>query len=1233
MRSTELGGIANLALLVPVKRGFVPNAEGFSHVKRLETLFKTLNALRTVSRESSLSVNPFPDALGRWGILHSFRYALIPPEIGSDGGPAPSPGSIAVGTYRLYLNVTFDGGWEPYMRVIYRDLGSLLDTIFCNCVGYRASSRYSYGEYIEWVRSREISAGVFYTESPKTVLDQRYLEEVDRMHRHAADSCSARRDVAGFALRPPPDLPASLAHFQGLDDLTKQDTVANNLRALKGLYDLRALYPDNDRGDARCLWRFARDAMPEFSLLMAKGGADPRFDPYREQITWLLEEPAATTKIADPGIARPAAKRANANTRKGEIQTGILSPHGKTTHGCLFLLAVTDAVKARKLLACLPVTTEEMQPLPEETMHCNLAFTRQGLLALDVEAESFAFLPQEFVDGMEPRAGLLGDVRGNHPDHWRRPKYKGVEIDLGSVHVVVHYRFAAADELDRQLHSKLAALANQFGDASGFRLLSTEALRSYPVDNTNISREHFGFQDGFSQPAVRARSAQPLEWDDAIARGELLLGHPNDRGDGPYPPQPDKLLDNGSFLVLRKIRQHVDRWRATLCAAARAQDAGFDARPQGEQRAAIDRAAGKLMGRSTDGAPVVDATLPASTNDFNYDDDSRGSRCPFQSHIRRANPRLAGPRSPIDGSETPRKTPRLVRRGMSYGLPAGLVADPQTERGLYFMAYCGSIAEQFEIVQRWMAGGNSSGVLSLHSDPMLGVPQRGVPRSMQWAADDGSVVQVNLGDEPITRLEWGLYLFVPSRTGLAALTRSAEEPPAKTIKAAPAARLSKRDRRVKGSNPNPDGLESESYDPRSPHFAERKQLLQDRDQRDRFWRRINGEADGQLQTAYGLLMSKPDDVLGVLRDCADKHSVCGYGRRFTESIGLGYLGMDKVHSDPAKSHDEMAECSGINEAITQITEKVAFGHAQRIAEQVLVERAGQPGSARETAVDVNEFAEVVIARLCTLWFGVPDGKHLLTGFNAKPIVDQVNDTPCCPRDFVFVARHIFGPHPSAPERARGIERGRAIHEGLERYLETRPDLPDLSAAIFKGVGERGLDVVAQNIAGVMLGFGPSVHGNYVNLMRAWVEHRQPDTDSIWDLQIALLDRYDATDAETKYISTRDALRPRLMKQMRREPVPAMVWREKPSNGSTRPVTRGEGEPEKIVIGLHGVMQDPNAAEELMFGGSRTPGPLKTQHACPGHGMATGVLLGIVSSILLAGTLRATPSPTLLNVVR
>jgi len=1207
--STQLGGIANLALLAPVRRGFIPGAEPFTYAERLKNFFKTLNAVRLGSRESTLHESPFPDAIERWGILQSFRYALIPPEIGSTGEPVPVSGELVAGVYRLALNVTFDGGWETYMRIIYRDIGSLLDAIFCNCEGYPASRRHSYDEYIAWVRSREIPAGIFYAESAKSVLDQRYLEHVERELRDARDEGDkpagivARRKTARFALPTPKTLKASLEALEAASADERAETIDSNLRALKGLYDLRAYYTDNADGDDQCLLRFAQEAMPEFRaalpgvMLQLQPTVRQRVQPL---VDWLGHD---LDLIEAPKVQLPSRP-------DEEIQSGLLSSYTGVTHGCLFLLAITDPGKARTFLAQLEpqVTTEapstQQVALPDGVHYCNVAFTAHGLAKLGVA--ELGLFPQEFLEGMEARAGLLGDLRGNHPDRWRRPKFEGRDIDFASVHIVVQYRLRGdASDKSADLHEALKELGQSLRDGdNGLRLLSAEPMRSFPEDQTNITREHFGFRDGFSQPMVRPRTAG-VKWDDGVSPGELFLGHPNDRDDPPFPRAPSALRDNGSFLVIRKIRQHVRAWNDTLRAAAKQRNPAFDGLNPQQQAAATDDLAAKLMGRDKEGNTLANGKAQGGNN-FDYAADPDGAHCPFQSHARRANPRtVLGPKA---------KMPRIVRRGMSYGARHQANEDPEVERGLYFMAYCGSIAEQFEVIQRWLAGGNSSGILSAHSDPLLGVPRDGVQRSFQWL-EGADVQRIDL-PVPLTNLEWGLYLFVPSRTGLRVLSKlphAAQQMPAQP-------------------------LTTSGYAPGSAAFLVWREHISARENRDALWRRVK-DSGGDLQTPYGRLVSNPTKVFEILRDDGRKYSVCGYGRRFASSVGEGFLGMD-----PAGGHQRLAIDSGVTTAIASIGEEKAF-YAARQAATHLLGPLTTPGTS--TNVDVAQFAEMVLAELCTLWFGLPDKaskyKYMAAGPNSMPI--EGGKPPHCPRDFVLAARHIFGAHPTNIESAKGTTQGDLIKKGVVAFLRSQEwqNLAGGEAMLAKDI-ERRLkgetpEVVAQTIAGVMLGFAPSTHGNFVNLLRAWSERTADVT--LWDLQTALLEAKPSIETGKGYEAVRDTLRAPLIAQMRMEPIPATVWREK--TGSTKPDDK-KPEPEKIVIGLHGVMQHEGMHEMVMWGGvlggfvppdtmPDLPGDidLRTVHACPGYGMATGVLLGIFSSVLLAGTLLSTPSPLILKI--
>ncbi len=73
----------------------------------------------------------------------------------------------------------------------------------------------------------------------------------------------------------------------------------------------------------------------------------------------------------------------------------------------------------------------------------------------------------------------------------------------------------------------------------------------------------------------------------------------------------------------------------------------------------------------------------------------------------------------VDGTKKD-KVPRIIRRGMSYG-PARDEAGGD-DRGIIFQAYNASIAEQFEVIQRWVSGGNSTGTYSRQNDALLGLP-------------------------------------------------------------------------------------------------------------------------------------------------------------------------------------------------------------------------------------------------------------------------------------------------------------------------------------------------------------------------------------------------------------------------------------------------------------------------------------------------------------------------------
>jgi Dyp-type peroxidase family len=287
------------------------------------------------------------------------------------------------------------------------------------------------------------------------------------------------------------------------------------------------------------------------------------------------------------------------------------------------------------------------------------------------------------------------------------------------------------------------------------------------------AREHFGYADGFAQPAVegssddkRAGGGVPEKdgrWR-ALAPGEFILGYEDeDTRDDPrrrLPRRPDDPLGrNATYMVWRKLHQDVALFRRSLAGAARLYEDGDE-----------EKLAAKVVGRWRDGTPLVaspdkpDPSFQAhapGANDFRYADADRdGARCPLGAHIRRSNPRDA---LGFEGRLSFRH--RMIRRGMPYGppLPDG-APDDGKERGLVFVCFQASISRQFEGVQiQWLNDGN---IFHLGHD-----------RDFLMGDPTGTGKMTVQGDPPfflgpqrnyvITR--GGEYMFVPGLRALAAV--------------------------------------------------------------------------------------------------------------------------------------------------------------------------------------------------------------------------------------------------------------------------------------------------------------------------------------------------------------------------------------------------------------------------------------------------------------------------------
>lgn len=1227
--SADMHSITELTMIIPVKAGMINAVGTMTYATRLRLLLKLLGGLRKNAQDVH-RIKPYSDPVERIQFIHSFRLNLL-------------------GDSKLLLAVNFDGPWEPYIRSIWKDLGPLLDVIMCNCVDYPISVARPFADYDRWIRKYQVPANFFYVHSGVTVSDVSYLRRAEQIQRETSNLALGDAQLTELRVPNPVKEAADIAAEN------PKELVRQGLQALEAFDGLRPWYnyvedqPDRVSEDALLLraaqmilkeWKDAgvRDVLAGLRDQEPQGDWDQIESRYDGLLGWFEQNPGA---LALPvGTAQANVPQVD----KSNVQGGILVPYENVKTGCLLLLQVTDASQALEYLAQLPITHAEV----DSEFFVNVAFTWHGLDVLGLRADQQCLFPEEFRVGMEPRARLLGDVYENHPTHWVLPERNGPhndevpegrrEIQLSMVDVVIQLRSTlevdpaiAHDILANDQHPLFQKVLD-FAEVQGLELLHVQPLvrRDLGV---------FGFKDGLSQPRLEQQDFN--HWSDTVAAGEVLLGYPTDR-DKHCPPGTvaiDSLLQDGSFLVIRKIQQNgkaLDTFLATQEAAGTTRE----------------KLLAKMMGREpgAGAAPLVAQPPAEGSNDFNFSADTDGGLCPYHSHIRRANPRTTG-----------RPVPRIFRRGLSYG-PLCAAADASEEQGLLFMAYNSSIANQFEVIQRWISGGNSSDGYSGQGDPFLGVPQAGEKRTFRCMMN-GSVKRFDIGtpEEPrmFTRLRWGLYLFVPSieaiKNRLFITRQQVEGATAVTVsRSADELTWGKlaeyQDKLMAIGRMLMEGKITEVgcgrkvieliHSIQSDEATQRrlwKQVLEDRTSKvigltSAVWTYIR-EPDkddkhftnpGVLITAFGVLVGKYDLMLDVLRndtvfsvDGIAQGAEDSYRKRMKASIGEIYLGLDS--GDQYSSESTQA-----NNILGSVTEADAYDEAFRFTQQSV----NQVKSPALVPSSVNLFwvVDQVLASLCEHWFGIPD--KAVIQFGGQPSALAANSLHC-PYHYTAPSRYFFLPNPDAYTEKAGQGVGKALTAATEalvnayREKKLSPVAGKLVEPLFKEITDNNL--LARTLVGIMMGFLPTVLGNILGIFHHWL-----DTRSLWRIQAEYLERKAAGDMP----GAQQCLRQALVGAMQFDPAPEMIWRVTKGAG-TIGATSVEGN-QKIVLSVTSAAHELQEKGEMdvfpAFGGNREDKEDKPPvHACPAYQMAMGVLLGLAAGVLEAGTLRPTQLPLVLEL--
>ena len=452
------------------------------------------------------------------------------------------------------------------------------------------------------------------------------------------------------------------------------------------------------------------------------------------------------------------------------LQANILKGHGRDHTANLFF-RFTAADPGRSFLRGLKLTTALEQLQAAERFRqggtsgggllCAL-LTAKGYGALGIPADQ---IPASgvFRQGMAAQAARLND-----------PAPEDLEASLAQE---FHLLVLVADTTPELVQATVRGI-QAAAQANALILLHLE-LGKARKNLAGEGVEHFGYVDGRSQPLLLwedieqewLKTGRPLpptnpqavlgdeknwQWSPLFPLGQVLRPCPSGAG-------------YGSYFVFRKLEQDVRGFKARE--EALAGELGLE----GDD---AERAGALMVGRFEDGTPVArsaEAQGEKPGNNFNYDEDPEGMRCPVFAHIRKVNLRTPEIRFGI-----------MARRGIPYGERKKEPNEMQTpdqmptkDVGLLFMAYMADIGQQFEVNQAVWANNPGFPPRPPGTDPVVGLdPVIGQPPAQQlnplrcpvtWGLPATKVVDF----QSFVRLRGGGYFFAPCLgffKGLAPLT-------------------------------------------------------------------------------------------------------------------------------------------------------------------------------------------------------------------------------------------------------------------------------------------------------------------------------------------------------------------------------------------------------------------------------------------------------------------------------
>lgn len=485
-----------------------------------------------------------------------------------------------------------------------------------------------------------------------------------------------------------------------------------------------------------------------------------------------------------------------------DIQGYIIRGYSHMMYSRFVYLQVTDRIAAKKWLSKSWLDMTTAVHIHDKSKisgtHLNVAFTHHGLKELGLYQENLDAFSREFRQGMVSphRSRLLGDSDSSAPESWEWGNISDDSkdsLDSGKNNEARH--------LNNPIHLCLMIFGNDKGSFDNLEKDKVVCLNYYEELKAEFAenglkelfsidgqtqpdnKEHFGFRDGISQPIIEG-SGRVGPKDDVVKAGEFLFGYENEFGVYPDTPlvvkeqgnmnllAPDAggsglkdLGRNGSFLVMRQLEQHVDKFWTYLNEKTKNPDGTYN------EMESLKLGA-KIMGRWQSGAPITlfpdkDPGVISDINDFGYSKfDPDGLKCPFGSHLRRSNPRDSVDDHGVKESLKLSKQHRIIRRARLYGeIFEGSPKNktPNGEVGLLFACFNADISRQYEFLQyTW---GKLPKVKELYNDPdpIIGVKEKPEQGEEQNFTIQDLPVNRTIHDLPrVITVKGGAYFFFPS---------------------------------------------------------------------------------------------------------------------------------------------------------------------------------------------------------------------------------------------------------------------------------------------------------------------------------------------------------------------------------------------------------------------------------------------------------------------------------------